>query len=141
MNLQMGSHFFADVEIPILWGSRAIVQDRKERISVIDLAGQSPRLEILGDEPAPGVEFAPIVDGSIIMVEGVRLYSYHTDQRRLESISLDLPDCTISESGIVIGTNRFSGNLVSGYAIGIAVSERGIAMGAPMPAGLAQLVI
>ena len=141
MNLRMGSHEFNDVEIPLLWGSRAIVQDRQGRLSVIDLAGQNPTLEILGDQPAPKIEYTPTVDGFVILSEGARLYSYHVDQKLLEGIGLDLPNCTIREDGILIGTNLLSGNIVGGSAIGVVVNERGIGLGAPMPPGLAQLVV
>lgn len=52
MNMRMGSHTYIDVQIPLLWGTRAVVQDRLGRVSVFDLSGDSAVVEILEDEPA-----------------------------------------------------------------------------------------
>ena len=89
MNIKMGSHDFMDVEIPLLWGKRAVVQDSKGRISVIDLGTDKPTLEILGDSPAPDVEYVPLADGFQILRDGVPLYSYSPSERKLSSVELD----------------------------------------------------
>ena len=65
MNLKMGSQVFRNVQIPLLWGTRVVVQDEEGRLSVIDLAGDTAKIEILGDKPAPGVAFLPTIDGRI----------------------------------------------------------------------------
>ncbi len=67
MNLQMGSQRFVDVEIPLLWGTRAVVQDRDNHLSVINLDGPKARLEILADKPAPKARFTPTFDGFTIL--------------------------------------------------------------------------
>lgn len=141
MNIQMGSQYFHDVAIPVLWGTRAILQDKKGRLSVIDLSGEKARLEVLGDQPAPGAEFEPTLGGFIILSGGAELYSYSPTEKVLQGLSLKLPECQVQPSWIRIGTNRFSGNAVAGYGVGIAVTEHSIALGAPLPSGLARLSI
>ena len=141
MNLRMGSQFFSNVEIPVLWGQRAVLQDKKGRLSIIDLGGNVAHIEILADAPAPGVPFRPRVDGVCILKEGTELYTYNAVDKVLTSITLDLPQCEIGETGIRIGGSTFSGNVISGVPVGIAVTPKGIGMGAPLPPGLAKLVV
>ena len=139
MNLQMGSQVFRDVGIPLLWGTRAIIQDKQNRISVIDLSGTTAKLEIIGDHPAPNMEFSPIVGGFQILRDGHPLYAYSVEDKTLSAIELNLPDCQITPQDIRIGKNVFSGNVISGFGVGIAVTENGVAMGAPFPEKLAKL--
>jgi hypothetical protein len=141
MNIQMGGQLLRNVEIPLLWGERAVVQDRNGRLSIIDLSGEAARPEILGDEPAPGVTFRPSVEGFNILKDGVAVYSYNPNEKQLTSITLDLPECHITPTGTRVGNNEFSGNVISGFGVGIAVTKRGIAMGAPLPRNLAKLVL
>lgn len=141
MNLRMGSQIFSGVQIPLLWGSRAVIQDKKNRLSVIDLSGTKARLEILADAPANGVAFEPTFSGFKIIENGVALYLYDPEEKRLESLSLGLPVCEITPSGIRIGGSQFSNNYVHGYGVGMAVTPERISMGAPLPPGLAQLTI
>lgn len=129
------------MQIPLLWGNRAIIQDKKSRLSVIDLSEPKARLEILGDQPAPGITFEPSFSGFKILKNGVALYLYDPAENRLESLSLGLPDCQVTPSAIRIGNNQFSGNSVVGVGVGLAVSTEGISFGAPLPPGLAQLAV
>jgi hypothetical protein len=141
MNLKMGSQTFIDVQIPLLWGSRAVLQDQLGRLSVINLSGGASRLEIVGDKPAPGIEFLPSIDGYEILSKGKPIYRYDPEEKTLSSIDLGLPDCQVGRWQIRVGSNVFSGNTVIGSGVGIAVTEDGIAMGAPLPPGLAKLVV
>ena len=141
MNLRMGSQLFMNVQIPLLWGARAIVQDAHGHLSVVDLSGESAHVEVLADEPAPGVEFRPRVDGVVILQNGLELYSYNPREKTLSGLSLGLPEVQISATGTRIGTNWFSGNVVTGYGVGIAVSKEGISLGAPLPPKLAKLTL
>jgi hypothetical protein len=142
MNLQMGSHHFINVQIPLLWGTRAVLQDPQGRLSVIDLAGPRATLEVLEDEPAQGVSFAPRVDGFVIMdSEGTELYKVNPTAKSIEPISLNLLPVTIARDLIRVGTNTFQGNMVSGYGVGISVTEQGIGLGGPVPKGLAALQV
>ncbi len=143
MNLNMGSQVFRDVSIPLLWGTRAVVQDSKGRLSVIDLSGTESTLEILGERPAPNVDFRPLSDGAFeIMKNGDPLYLFEPATKTLRGLGLNLPDCVIASNEIRIGTNRFQSNTVSGFGVGIAISEGGgIGIGGPLPPGLARLRI
>jgi hypothetical protein len=141
MNLKMGSQVFVDVQVPLLWGTRAVVQDNAGRLSVIDLASDTSKLEILGDEPAPGVEFLPSIDGYRILSGDRRLYNYNQKDKILTSIDLGLPECQIQPWGIRVGSNMFSGNTIVGFGVGIGVKESGIAIGGSLPPGLAKLII
>lgn len=139
MNLRMGSQVFMNVAIPLLWGERAIIQDKRSRISIIDLSGEKARVEVLADEPAPGVGFRPRVDGIVILQDGVELYVYNPQEKTISSLSLGLPEVQISVTGTRIGTSWFSGNLVAGAGVGLAVKNEGIALGAELPPKLAKL--
>lgn len=141
MNLTIGSQSFVSVQIPLLWGQRAIIQDRKSRLSVIDLSESKAKLEVLADEPAPGITFEPTFSGFKILKNGLALYLYDPTEKRLESLSLGLPDCQVTSSAIRIGNNQFSGNSFVGFGVGLAVSPEGISFGAPLPPGLAQLAV
>ncbi len=141
MNLRMGSQIFRDVQIPLLWGKRAVIQDKKNRLSVIDLSQDIAKLEIVGDEPAPGIAFEPSFSGFKILKEGSPLYLYDPTEKRLESISLNLPECQITPFEIRIGNSRFSGNSIVGFGVGLAVTPDNISLGAPVPHGLAELRI
>ena len=137
----MGSQSFRNVEIPILWGKRAILQDKKDRISIISLEGEKAEIEVLGNKPAPKIEYELISNGFKIMRLGKDIYSFNPHSRTITGLSLMLPEIEIGGDSIRIGSNMFSGNMVSGFGVGIVVDERGIGMGAPLPEGLAKLVV
>jgi len=142
MNLQMGSQTFVNVQIPLLWGTRAVLQDPQGRLSIINLAGTRARLEVVEDEPAQGVSYAPRVDGFVIMdSDGTELYKVNPTAKSIESVSLNLLPVTISRDRIRVGTNTFQSNFVSGYGVGISVSEQGIGLGSTLPEGLAALQV
>jgi hypothetical protein len=141
MNLKMGNQTFANVQVPLLWGKRAVVLDSKNRLSVINLSGSIAKLEIVGDKPAPGIEFVPVSEGFVIKEDGKELYSFNPQEKLLKAIELKLPPCQISDIDIKIGGSVFSGNMVMGFGVGIVVDENGMSMGAPLPPGLAKLVI
>jgi hypothetical protein len=138
----MGSHLFIDVQIPLLWGTRAILQDPEERLSIINLAGERAWLEVLEDEPAQGVSFAPSTEGFVIMdAKGTELYGVNPTAKSINPLSLRLPPVTISRDAIRVGPNTFQSNMVSGFGVGISVTETGIGIGSPIPPGLAALRI
>lgn len=141
MKLNLGGQVFVGVQIPLLWGTRAILQDTETRLSVIDLSGKEAKIEILGDKPADGIEYSLNIDGFTILKNGNAIYKYCPADKLLSSIALNLPDCTITHREIKIGSSIFSGNMVVGSAIGIIVTENGIGMGAPLPPNLAKLII
>ena len=139
MNLRMGRRVLMNVQIPLLWGERAIIQDKQNRISIIDLSGDKARVEVLADEPAPGVSFLPLIDGIEILDDGVALYIYNPLEKTVSSLSLGLPEVHISAEGIRIGSNLFSGKFITGSGVGMAVRNEGISLGGPLPSKLAKL--
>ena len=143
MNLQIGSNNLFDVEVPILWGKRAIVQDRLNRISIINLSGISPVIEVLGDKPAPNMGYKPSVRGFILMDGNKELYEYDPKEKRVLNINLGrLPDVGVSPDEVDINGSTFRGNAIIGAEIGIVIDENGgFGMGARMPQDLARLSI
>jgi len=140
MQLRMGSQLFNEVTVPLLWGTRAILQDQKGRISIIDLSGAEAKLEILGGKPAPNVEYRPISEGAIeILRDSTPLYSFNPNAKIIRGLALKLPECEIREDATRIGTSIFSNNTVSGFGVGIKISEHGLTIGGPLPPELAKL--
>lgn len=141
MNINLGGQVFIGIQIPLLWGTRAILQDKERRLSVIDLSEIEAKIEILGDKPANGMEYSLNIDGFTIHKNGMGLYKYNPSDKLITGITLNLPECKITPSEIRVGSSIFSGNMVVGYGIGIFVTENGMGMGAPLPPNLAKLVV
>jgi hypothetical protein len=141
MNIRMGSQVYRDVQIPLLWGERAIIVDEHGRLSIVDLSGERAHVEVLADEPAPGVGFRPELDGIVIVKEGTELYKYNQGGKTISSLGLGLPDIQISVEGTRVGTNWFSRNVFVGSGVGLAVSKEGISLAAPLPSKLARLEV
>jgi hypothetical protein len=87
------------------------------------------------------VSFRPRVDGFVFLKDGVELYSYNPREKTISSITLGLPDVQIGVSGTRIGGSLFSGNVVTGFGVGVAASKGGTAIGAPLPPKLATLTL
>lgn len=142
MKLRIGSNSFSDVTIPVLWGTRAVLQHESGSLSVINLGRPTPRVEVLKDKPAPNAHFIPVFGGFTILSEfNEEQYSYSPDDKRLTSKDPDLPDCQVLKDVIRIGTNTFQKNMVAGYEVGISVRNGSIALGAKLPADLVELVV
>jgi hypothetical protein len=139
MDIRLGDQVLRDVEIPLLWGSRVISQDREGRLSVVDLS-QGVKIEIIGDRPVPGMPIVANEHGFDVLVDGEPLYHYDPEQKMLVSIGLDLPSCQVGTHFVRVGANTFEGNTVSGFGIGIVVTSTATWMGAPMPQELQLLV-
>ncbi|MEZ4773884.1 MAG: hypothetical protein R3D00_11935 [Bacteroidia bacterium] len=140
MNITIGSNNFDLVDIPLLWGTRAILVDKEGRLSIIDLSGVEAKLEILGDRPAPDIEYYPNSDGFIIKKNGNELYHFDPKQKIISSISVGhLPTCKIFSNAIMIGENVFSTNTILGASVGLSVTEDGVSMGASLPTNLTRL--
>jgi hypothetical protein len=138
----MGNQTFRDVAIPLLWGSRAVLQDKSGRLSVIDLTGDVARLEVLADRPAPGLTFYPRIEGfTILSSDGTELYDYLPEEKRLASRSLGLPDCQVLKDKIIVGGSTFMSNSIVSSGVGIAVTPSGFSVGGPLPHSLARLAI
>src|SRR5260370_12530902 len=112
----------------VVWGRGGVLEDKRGRLSVIDLSGETAALEILADEPAAGVKYVPRVDGFVLRSEGRDLYAYNPQERLLSSISLELPECQNTTQGIRVGGGQFIGNVFAGFGVGIVVTSTGLAM-------------
>jgi len=141
MNLNMGSQRFEGVKILLIWGKRAILEDKTSRISIILLDGAKAVLEVLGNKPAPNIQYELIKDGFKVILNGQELYSFDKNRRIIKGLSRKLPECEIQSSGIRVGSNILSGNKGIGFGVGITVYEQRIVMGLPLPEGLAKLVV
>lgn len=141
MKLHIGGNYLMDVKIPLLWGQRAVIQDKQTRVSVIDLGSGEAILEILGDQPAKGIKARNTESGFEVIRDGEPLYNYSPNEKLLASIGLRLPQVRITPAGVWIGTNYIEGSMVVGSPVGIHVTEDGFSIGSPLPEGLAELVV
>jgi len=140
MNLNMENQIFEDVRIPLLWGKRAILEDKKGRISIILLDGNKAVLEVLGNEPTSNIQYETIEDGFKVIHNGQDLYSFNRKRRVITGHSQKLPECEIRGGGIRIGSNVLSRNKTLEFGVGVEVQEQRIIMGNSLPRGLARLV-
>ena len=140
MNIRMGGQFFMNVKVPILWGSRAILQDQQGHLSIINLEGDSAVLEVIDDHPSASASFLPRTEAFVILDgEGTELYAVNPKTKSVTSISLRLTPVTVGLQELRVGTNVFAGNIVAGIGVGILVTESGIELGGSLPPGLAAL--
>ena len=140
MNLNMENQIFEDVRIPLLWGKRAILEDKKGRISIILLDGNKAILEVLGNEPTSNIQYETIEEGFKVIHNGQDLYSFNRKRRVLTGHSQKLPECEIRGGGIRIGSNVLSRSKTLEFGVGVEVHEQRIIMGNNLPRGLARLV-
>jgi hypothetical protein len=141
MNFRLSGQFFADVKVPILWGSRAILQDQQGHLSIINFEGDNTAvLEVIDDQPASRASFSRTTEGFVILdAEGTELYAVGPTTKSVTSALLRLPPITVGLRELRVGTNVFVGNMVSGLGVGIVVTEVGLALGGSLPPGLAAL--
>lgn len=138
----MGSQVFENVTVPVLWGTRAVLQDRHGRLSIVDLSGPAALTEIVGDLPAPGVTYRPTVDGFVILSGVQDLYNFDPTQHKITAVSLDLPECEVAPSYTRVGGVVLTDNKFTGVGVGILVwPGGGFAIGGPLPPGLASLQV
>jgi len=141
VDIRLGENTFVDVQIPLLWGSRAISQDRNGCLSVVDLSEGAIKVEIIGDKPVPGVPCMATGGGYDVLSDGDPLYHYNPVSKTLTSISLGLPTCQVGPGYVRVGGSLFSGNMMMGTGVGIAVTENGTQIGASLPPVLEALVV
>lgn len=139
MDFRFGTQTFSGVKIPLLWGERAILSHSSGALSVIDLGGESAFPEIISDKPWNQIEYSEKEDGYVIYRNDVQSYFYSPARKLFKDLSGSLPDCEITNEYTRIGTNKIGGGMVSGYGVGIGVSENGFFIGGPIPPGLAEL--
>ncbi len=141
MHFRFGKQTFSDVKIPLLWGSRAVLSHSSGSLSVIDLSGETAFPEIVSDKPWSQVEYSEKEDGYVIYRNDVQSYFYSPVRKLFKDLSGSLPECEISKEHTRIGTNKIGGGMISGFGVGIGVSDDGIFIGGPIPPGLAELKI
>ena len=140
MNLNMENQIFEDVRIPLLWGKRAILEEKTGRISIILLDDNKAVLEVLRNEPTSNIQYKPIEDGFKVIHYGQELYSFDRKKRILTGHSQKLPECEICGGGIRIGSSILFRSKAIGFGVGVEVYEQRIVMGNGLPEGLARLV-
>lgn len=141
MDFIFGKQAFRDVKIPLLWGGRAVLSHPSGSLSVIDLSGESAFPEIVSDKPWPQVEYSEKEDGYVIYRNDVQAYFFSPVRKLFKDLSGSLPECEITKEHTRIGTNTIGGGMVSGFGVGIGVSEDGFFIGGPIPPGLSELKI
>jgi hypothetical protein len=141
MDGKLLGQFFTDVKIPLLWGKRAVLGHLDGRISIVSLAGEKARVEIVGGLPAPDVEFSDVEDGFTLYDDEGPVYFFSPARGLLRDLRGRLPECRIRADGIAVGSaGFFSNNAVSGFPVGVGVTEDSIYLGGPMPPDLAPLM-
>lgn len=141
MRARFGSQIFENVSIPVLWGKRAVIGHPSGALSIVSLADSEAKPEIIGDAPASLISFSEQEDGYVIYAEDTPQYFYSPARRLIRDLTGRLPDCTIRNNEITIGTNRISGSMISGFGVGVGITEQGFFIGGPIPEGLAPLVL
>ena len=139
MDIKLGDQILRDVQIPLLWGSRVVSQDRQGRLSVVDLS-EGIKIEIIGDQPVPGVPIAASGQGFDVLLDGKPLYHYDPSQKMLSGIDIHLPNCQIGSHFVRVGANTFGSNSVTGFGIGIVVTQTATWIGGAIPQELRPLV-
>lgn len=141
MNINFGSQLFQNIEVPLLWGNRAVLQDKAGGISIISLEGETAKIEVLGSKPAPNIAYEIVDNGYKIIDNEIELYVFYPEKNIISGLALKLPECEINDNEIRVGTSKFTGNTFYGFGVGIIVSENGVGMGAPLPEKLSKLVV
>lgn len=141
MNVSFGSQVFTQVQVPLLWGSRAIIGHPSGEYSVIDLSTDVARPEIIKNIPAPYIEYSEREDGFVIFKGSSEAFFFSPARALFRDASNSLPECEIRKDSIRIGTNTIASSMVSGFQVGIGVSENGMFIGGALPPGLAALKV
>jgi hypothetical protein len=142
MDFRLLSHFFASVKVPVLWGSRAVLQDPEGHLSIIDIEGDSPILEVLDDQPGPGAKFLPSPDGYVMLDgKGRELYSVNPKTKSLTPLSLRLPPLTLGMQELRVGSTVLDGKMAVGIGVGAVVTESTVSLGGALPPALAAFLV
>lgn len=141
MDFRIGAVSFSGVKIPLLWGKKAVFSHSDGTLSVVDLSGEKAILQVVGDEPWNGIEYTEKEDGFVIYENDVQAYFYSPARKIFRDMTGGLPECELGKDFARIGTNKINGGMVSGFGVGIGVSENGFFIGGPIPEGLASLKV
>ena len=140
MDLNINSHSFQNIRIPLIWRERAIVQEPNKIMSVINIGDFLPNLEILRNRPAPGINFLLTWSGFQVMRFPRDLYEFNVRERTFTTQTLGLPDVQIDDFYIRVGTLVYP-NLDGFEAAGrLQVTPDDVKVGVPMPFALFRLI-
>lgn len=139
MKIRFGTQVFHDVQIPVLWGDRAIIGHASGELSIVNLGESVAVPEVVADKPWTNVEFSSKEDGYVIFKDGTPQFFYSPPRKLVRDLVGDLPECEISEQHIRIGTNTIQNSMISGFQVGVGITETGFFIGGPAPEGLAAL--
>jgi hypothetical protein len=140
MNLVLPNYSFHDAWIPVLWGDRAIVEERSGTLSVIAIENFFPSLEIVRDQPAPGVNFSIIWGGFQIMRFPNVIYQFNVREKLFTSQTLGLPEVQIAQSYVRVGAEIYPNFSNFDGLVGVQVTPNGVQVGALLPMPLMGLV-
>ncbi len=138
MNFTIGGQEFFDVDVPLLWGKRAFVEDIMGKMSIIALDDNQAVIEVLADQPTANVQHETADDKLTISVDGKALYTYEPGTKTVVGIELGLPQCQIQAEGISVGIYNYYGKTASGANVSVAVDDIDTHIGAPLPEVLAN---
>jgi len=141
VDIRFGSQIFSGVQIPLLWGTRAVIGHPNGELSIIDLSGDAAKPEIVINAPWHGVEYAEKEDGFVIYSESKALYFYSPPRKVIRDLFGKLPECEITKDRVRLGTNIISNSMIHGFQVGIGVTESGFFIGGPAPKGLTPLIV
>ncbi len=139
MDFQFGSLAFRSVQVPILWGTRAILAHPIGVLSMINISGETAKLEVIGDNPSSDVEYSEKEDGFVIYDNGQQVYFYSPARKLIRDMRGELPECELTSDHVRIGTKKISNSMVSGFQVGIGVSAKEFFIGGSLPKGLVEL--
>lgn len=141
MDIRFGSQVFSGVQIPLLWGARAVIGHPGGELSIIDLSGDLAKPEIVSNTPWKGVEYSEKEDGFVIYSDGKPSYFFSPSRKIIRDLSGKLPECEITNEQVRIGTNTIRNSMIQGFQVGMGVTENGFFIGGSAPKGLAPLII
>ncbi|MYN45295.1 hypothetical protein GTP23_09490 [Pseudoduganella sp. FT93W] len=141
MNVSFGGQIFRQVQVPLLWGSRAVIGHPGGEFSVIDLSGVVARIEIVKNIPAPNIDYTEREDGVVIFKDLAESFFFSAPRGVFKDISGVLPDCEVYGDHIRVGNSNIRSAMISGFPVGIGVTESGLFLGGPLPQNLAALTV
>jgi hypothetical protein len=139
VNLKIDNHTLENIRIPVLWGDRAIIQESNNRLSVIDTDGLNPTLEVLRNQPAPGIGFIPTMFGFQVL-RSPDVYEFKVRDRTFSTQTLGLPDVEIDEFYIRVGAEIYSNLRAIEPIVTLHVQSDHVDVGVPIPFPLFRLI-
>ena len=141
MDLKIDRHSFQNIQIPVLWGNRAIIQEPNLVFSVINIGGITPTLEIVRNQPVPGIDVLPKRWGFEIIWLPEDRYEFNVGEGAFTTNTLGLPDVQIDEFHVRVGTEVYPHLRGFGEVVGLQVMPDEVRFGVPIPLALSRLIV